>query len=174
MLKKFRDVCPKVHSSAFIAETAVVIGNVEIAENANIWYGVVARGDINRIVIGKNTNIQENTVIHVDRDTTGEGRGCTIIGSDVTVGHKALLHACRIGDGCLIGMNAVVLSGAEIGAGSIVAAGAVVLENKKIPPGSLVVGLPAVVKCSVPPERQEKILESARHYVELAREHKNS
>lgn len=175
MIKKYRGQGPTIHPSVFLAETAVVIGNVEIDENASLWYGVTVRGDINRVRIGRDTNIQEQTVIHVDRSRDdGSDYGATIIGERVTVGHRALLHACKIGNDCLIGMGAIILSGAEIGEGSIVGAGALVRENQKIPPRSLVVGLPATIKGGVSDERLAQIKESARHYMDLAWEYKKA
>ena len=172
MLKSHKNKTPKINSAAFVAETAVIIGDVEIGEKASIWYGVAIRGDINHIRIGAETNIQENTVIHVDLNDRGLGDCATIIGDRVTVGHGAILHGCKIEDDCLIGMGATVLSGARIGAGSVVAAGALVKEGQQIPPRSMVMGMPAEVKRQLPEEAVEKIRASARHYVELAEEYK--
>ena len=165
MLRKFKGKEPVVPKSCFVASDAVLVGDVELEENVNVWFGVTIRGDINFIRIGKDSNIQEQTVIHVDQpDSTGGG--ATIVGERVTVGHRALLHACKIGDDCLIGMGAIILSGAEI-----VGAGALVLENQVFPPGSLLVGLPAKVKGSVDAQRLASIKASAEHYVELAQEY---
>ncbi|NLI78461.1 MAG: gamma carbonic anhydrase family protein [Candidatus Riflebacteria bacterium] len=176
MIKKYKGAGPTIHPSAFLAENTVVIGQVEIGENVSLWYGVSVRGDINRVRIGRDTNIQEQTVIHVDSATEDADpeKGATIIGERVTVGHRALLHACRIGNDCLIGMGAIILSGAEIGDGCIVGAGALVREGQKVPPRSLVVGLPAVVKGSVSDERLAQIKDSARHYMDLAWEYKKA
>lgn len=174
MIKKYRGHGPNIHPSVFVAENAIIIGNVEIDENSSIWYGVTIRGDINRVRIGRDTNIQDQTVIHVDRAKEGTDYGATIIGDRVTIGHRALLHACKIGNDCLIGMGAIILSGAEIGEGSIVGAGALVRENQKIPPRSLVVGLPATIKGGVSDERLNQIKESARHYMDLAWEYKKA
>ena len=134
------DTSPAVHETAYIAPTAVLIGETVIGENASVFFNCVLRGDINRIEVGAGTNIQDLTMMHVD-----DGYPC-IVGRDVTVGHSALLHGCVVEDGCLIGMGSVVLTGAVIGAGSIVAAGAVVPERMVVPPMSLVAGVPAVVK----------------------------
>lgn len=172
MFKTYKDKTPKIDKSAFVAETAVIIGDVEIGRNASIWYGVAIRADINHVRIGQETNIQENTVIHVDLNERGLGDCATIIGHRVTVGHGAILHGCKIGDDCLIGMGAIVLSGANIGAGSVVAAGALVKEGQQIPPRSMVMGMPAEVKRQLPEEAIEKIRASARHYVDLARDYK--
>lgn len=174
MIRKYADFSPKVPDSCFIAKSTEIIGDVTFGENVNVWYGTVIRADINRIEIGDNTNIQDGSVVHVDLPNEKADSGAVLIGKNVTVGHKALLHACRIGDNCLIGMGAIILSGAEIGDNCIVAAGAVIRENEIIPSGSLVAGLPAKIKGSVSPEWQERILTSARRYVELGRRHKET
>lgn len=171
MLIPYRTFQPQIHPSVFVAEQTIIAGDVRIDENASIWYGVTIRGDLARIIIGRDTNIQEQTVIHVDHPTA-EWDGRTEIGAEVTIGHRALLHSCKIGDRCLIGMGAIILTGAEIGEGSIVGAGAVVREGTKIPPRSLVVGLPAILKGSISPDRYEYIRVAARRYVELAQEYK--
>ncbi len=171
MIRKIRGKTPKIHKTAFVAETAAVIGEVDVGKEASIWFGAVLRGDINGIRIGHGSNIQEQCVIHVDdRAEVGEA-GAAVIGDRVTVGHGAILHSCRIGDECLIGMGAIILSGAEVGAGSIIAAGALVREGQKIPPGSLVMGIPAAVKGPVKDEWADKIRKSALHYTQLAREY---
>ena len=172
MIRKFGSFVPQIPGSCFVADGVEVIGNIKLGENASIWYGSVVRADINRVEIGSYTNIQDGSVIHVDTADSNPDTGAVLIGDNVTVGHKALLHACKIGDNCLIGMGAIILSGAEIGAGSIVAAGSVVKENERVPAGSLVVGLPAKVKGQVADSWKEKILSSARHYAELAQQHK--
>ncbi len=174
MIRKFAGFCPEIPDSCFIAKNTEIIGDVKLGENVNIWYGTIIRADINRIEIGDNTNIQDGSVVHVDLPGEKADSGAVIIGKNVTVGHKALLHACRIGNNCLIGMGAIILSGAEIGTDCIVAAGAVVKENEIIPSGSLVAGLPAKIKGSVNPDWQEKILLSAQRYVELGRQHKET
>ncbi len=136
----YGDTWPDVHETAFIAPTAVLIGETEVQENASVFYNCVLRGDINRIVIGAGTNIQDLTMVHVDGDYP------CLVGREVTVGHCAVLHGCVIGDHCLIGMGAVVMTGAVVGAECIIAAGAVVPEHMQIPPRSLVAGVPARVK----------------------------
>ncbi len=172
MIRKFGHLAPQVPESCFIADGVELIGDIKLGENVNVWYGTVIRADINRIEVGADTNIQDGSVIHVDTAGSDPDTGAVLIGSRVTIGHKALLHACRIGDDCLIGMGAIVLSGAEIGEGCIVAAGSVVRENEKIPAGSLVAGLPAKIKGQVASEWREKICVSARRYVELGRQHR--
>ena len=171
MLRTYKNKTPKIDQSTFVAETAVIIGDVEVGPRSSIWYGVAIRADINHVRIGAETNIQENTVIHVDLNDRGLGDCATIIGDRVTVGHGAILHGCKIGDDCLIGMGAVVLSGASVGAGSVIAAGALVKEGQQIPPRSMVMGMPAEVKRQLPEEAVEKIRLSAQHYVDLAGEY---
>jgi len=172
MIRKFGRLSPQVPESCFIADGVELIGDIKLGENVNVWYGTVIRADINRVEIGNDTNIQDGSVIHVDTPGAEPEIGAVSIGCNVTVGHKALLHACRIGNNTLIGMGAIILSGAEIGEGCIIAAGSVVRENERIPAGSLVAGLPAKIKGQVAPEWREKILASARHYVELGCQHK--
>lgn len=172
IVKHYKGKSPVIDPTAFVAETAVIIGDVVIGSRANIWYGVVIRGDINYVRIGAETNIQENTVIHVDLNDRGLGDCATVIGDRVTVGHGAILHGCKVGDDCLIGMGATVLSGAKVGAGSVVAAGALVKEGQQIPERTMVMGMPAEVKRQLPEEALEKLRQSAAHYVELAEEYK--
>jgi carbonic anhydrase/acetyltransferase-like protein (isoleucine patch superfamily) len=160
---------PKIHESVFIAPTASVIGNVEIGELSSVWYGVVIRGDVNWIKIGKGTNIQDNSVIHAETASFP-----TYIGDFVTVGHKATIHGCIIKDFSLIGIGAIVMNGAEIGSFSIVGAGAVITENTKIPPGTLAIGVPAKVKRDLTEKEIESLKRSAQRYIELAKIHSES
>jgi carbonic anhydrase/acetyltransferase-like protein (isoleucine patch superfamily) len=132
---------PRVHPTAYIDSSAQVIGDVEIGEESSVWMGVVIRGDVNRIQIGRRSNVQDGTVVHVMRDTHA-----TIIGDNVTIGHAAVIHGCTVEGGCLIGMGTILLNGARIGAGSIVAAGTLVVEGMEVPPRSLVMGSPGKVK----------------------------
>ena len=141
MLRPFRGVLPRVHPTAFIDDSAQVIGDVEIGEESSVWMAVVIRGDVHRIRIGRRSNVQDGTVVHVMNRTHP-----TTVGDNVTVGHGALLHGCTIEDQCLIGMGAILLNGAHVGAGSIVAAGTLLPENMKVPPKSLVMGTPGKVK----------------------------
>ena len=154
---------PAIHPSAFIAKNATLIGDVHVEEEASIWFQCVLRADINRISIGPRSNIQDGCVVHLSDDHP------TIVGELVTVGHKAILHACSIADEVLIGMNAVILDGAEIGARSIVGAGALVTGGKKFPPGSLIIGSPAKVVRTLNVEEQSKIRFLAQKYVQLSR-----
>lgn len=152
----------RIHPSAFVAPGAVVVGAVTLAARSSVWFNTVVRGDTAPIEVGEGTNLQDNTVVHVD-----EGQPA-VIGARVTVGHRAIVHGCVIEDDCLIGMGSIVLSGARIGHGSLVAAGALVREGQVIPPGSLVVGAPARVASPVSQPHREAILRGAVHYAELA------
>jgi carbonic anhydrase/acetyltransferase-like protein (isoleucine patch superfamily) len=147
----------------WVAPDAQVVGHVMLAEDVGIWFGAAIRGDNEPIRIGARSNIQEGAVLHSDM-----GFPLTI-GADVTVGHRAILHGCTIGDGALIGMGATVMNGARIGAGSIIGAGALVTEGKEIPEGSLVMGAPAKVIRALDAETRQRLLGSAAHYVENAR-----
>ena len=157
---------PSVHPTAFIAPGAVVIGDVTLGEESSIWYNSVLRGDINEIKIGAHSNIQDGSVIHLADDFGA------YVGEYVTVGHKALLHACTIDDEVLVGMGAIVLDGAEIGARTIIGAGALVTKGKIIPPGSLVIGSPAKVVRQLDQTEQNSIRSWAEKYVEVAKKHR--
>jgi gamma-carbonic anhydrase len=159
---------PRVHPTAFVAPSADVIGDVEVGENASIWFGAVLRGDINRIVIGANSNVQDNAVVHLADEFPA------IIGSFVTIGHSAVVHACVIEDECLIGMGAIILDGAVIGARSIVGAGALVTPGTIIPPGSMVLGSPAKVTRTLDEERQLGLKYWAEKYVRVSRDYLGS
>ena len=150
---------------AWVATTAVVTDDVTLGRDCSLWYGVVIRGDCAPITIGELTNVQDNTVVHADTGVPNE------IGAEVTIGHGAVVHGRRVGDGCLIGIKAVILGGAEIGDGCIIAAGAVVKENARIPRRSLVAGVPAKVLRAVTDAEAAQLREHARHYLELARHH---
>jgi gamma-carbonic anhydrase len=152
---------PVIDPSAFVAPNATVLGDVTIGENASVWYNAVLRGDINRITVGRGTSIQDGSVLHLSAEY-----GCHI-GDYVTVGHMAMLHACTIGDECLIGMGAIILDGVEIGARSIVGAGALITQGKKIPPGSMVLGSPAKVVRELSVDEQGALREWAERYVRL-------
>ena len=151
---------PRVHPTAYIDESAQVIGDVEIGEESSIWPGVVVRGDVNRIRIGRRSNVQDGTVVHVMKDTHE-----TIVGDEVTIGHAAVIHGCRIDDRCLIGMGAILLNGAYVGTCSIVAAGTLLVEGMRVPPRSLVMGSPGKVKRSLSDEEVAEIQQYADRYV---------
>ncbi|MFT7617778.1 MAG: carbonic anhydrase/acetyltransferase-like protein (isoleucine patch superfamily) [Planctomycetota bacterium] len=150
---------------AFLADNCTVVGDVTLGKNVSVWYGTVIRGDVAAIRIGANTNVQDLTMIHPQHDQDVE------IGENVTIGHAAVVHCSKIGDGCLIGIKAILLPGSEIGANSIIAAGALVPLGVKIPPRSLVVGMPGRVVRQVTDEEIEGLRDSAERYVTYARRH---
>jgi len=154
-LYSYKGIEPTISEGVYIAPSADVIGRVTFAENVSLWHQCVARGDINTITIGKNTNIQDLSMLHV----TGANK--LVIGANVSVGHNAILHGCTIGNSCLIGMGAIILDGAEIGDHCVVAAGSVVPPGKKYPSGSMIMGNPAVVKR---PLKQEELELYGNHY----------
>lgn len=141
MIRNFEDKQPRIDPTAFIAETAVVIGDVEIGERSSIWYGTVVRGDVHYIRIGNRTNIQDQSIIHVSGGTDP-----TVLEDEITVGHRVTLHGCYVETGCLIGIGSILLDGVRVGRNSLVAAGSLVTPRTQIPPGSLVMGSPAKVK----------------------------
>ncbi len=159
---------PKLHKSVFVADGAIIIGDVVIEEESSIWFNTVIRGDVNYIRIGKRTNIQDNSVLHV---TTGTAP--LNIGSDITIGHKAILHGCTIEDKCLIGMGSVVMDGAHIHKNSIIGAGSVVLEGFELPEGTLAVGVPAKIKRTLTNEEKEVIFQSAINYAYYAKTYRS-
>jgi carbonic anhydrase/acetyltransferase-like protein (isoleucine patch superfamily) len=156
-------VAPRIHPSVFLASSCVVVGDVELGEGASIWFGAVVRGDVNFIRIGARTNVQDQAVLHV----TG-GAWPTVIGEDVTVGHRAVLHGCTVKDRCLIGIGAIVLDGALVGEDSMVGAGALVPPGMVIPPRTLVLGAPARVKRTLGEDDLAGLRASAAHYLEYA------
>ena len=160
MLRPFRSIRPKVHPTAFVDQSAQIIGDVQIGEESSVWMNVVIRGDVNTIRIGDRSNIQDATVIHVMRGTHP-----TTIGNEVTVGHAAVLHGCTVHDRVLIGMGAMLLNGAEIGEDSIVAAGTLVPEEKKFPPRSLLMGRPAILKRELSEGEIATIRDYAERYI---------
>ena len=141
MLRPYRGRMPRVHGSAFIDDSAQVIGDVEIGEESSVWMTVVIRGDVHRVRIGRRSNVQDGTIVHVMKDTHA-----TTVGDDVTIGHGAIIHGCTIENRCLIGMGAILLNGVHVGSESIVAAGALLVEGMQVPPRSLVMGSPAKVR----------------------------
>lgn len=164
-IEKFLGSAPTIHPSAFVAGNATVIGSVSLGEESSVWYQTVLRADIHHIVIGSRSNIQDGSVVHLADDFGVE------VGELVTVGHKAVLHACKIDNEVLIGMGAIVLDGAEIGARSIVGAGALVTGGKKFPPGSLILGSPAKAVKQLSLDEQAGIRVWADRYVTLSREY---
>ncbi len=160
LILPYKDKSPIIHPSVFLAENVVIIGDVVLGEDSSVWYGTVIRGDVNYIRIGKGTNIQDNSVVHVTHDTHP-----TIIGDYVTVGHRVVLHGCKIGNHVLIGMGAVVMDGVEIEDYVLVGAGALLTPNKKFPSGVLVAGFPAKVVRDLKEEEIKLIEESAKNYI---------
>jgi len=164
MIKSFQNITPKIHETAFIAENAVVIGDVEIGERASIWYNCVLRGDVNYIRIGARTNVQDGTIIHVSRGNDFP----TIIENNVTIGHSATIHGCYIETGSLIGIGAIILDGARIGKNSLIAAGSLVTPNTFIPERSFVLGSPAKIKRELSDEEVENIQKFWQNYITLS------
>lgn len=160
------DDVPRIAATAWVADSAQVIGRVELGEGASVWYGAVLRGDNEWITLGARSNVQEGTVMHTDM-----GFPLTL-GEDVTVGHQAMLHGCTIGNGALIGIQAVILNGAKIGRGCLVGAGAVVTEGKEFPDNCLIVGAPAKVLRQLSPEQSARVRAGALHYVDNAQRHR--
>jgi carbonic anhydrase/acetyltransferase-like protein (isoleucine patch superfamily) len=163
MIKIFQNKQPQLGEDAYVSENAMVIGDVTLGDEVNIWFGAVLRGDMHYIKIGNRTNIQDNSVVHV---TTGVSP--TNIGNGVTVGHGAIIHGCTIEDDCLIGMGAILMDDAIIGAGSLIGAGALIPPNMKIPKNSLVVGSPGKVVRQVKEFEREMILGRPQEYIDLA------
>jgi carbonic anhydrase/acetyltransferase-like protein (isoleucine patch superfamily) len=152
------DDTPEVHPTAYVADSADVIGKVHLAENSSVWFGVVIRGDTDHIRIGRGSNIQDNSVLHTDEGIE------LVIGENVTVGHGVMLHGCTIGDGALIGIGAIVLNRARIGRGCLVGAGSLVPEGKAFPDHSLIMGSPAKVVRALSPQQAERLAHGAGYY----------
>jgi len=166
MIRSFQGITPTIAESAFIEETAVVIGDVVIGAESSVWFNAVIRGDVNSIRIGKRTNIQDLSVIHVTHDTHP-----TTLGDDITVGHHVVLHGCTIHDRVLIGMGAILMDGVEVAEDCIVGAGALLTEGTKVPPKSLILGAPAKVKRPLTEGELSWLRESAHNYVGYARQY---
>lgn len=168
IIKPFRNVEPKIHPEAFVAENATIIGDVEIGAKSSIWYNVVLRGDVNFIRIGTKTNVQDGTVVHVTSNDYP-----TIIEDEVTIGHSATIHGCHIKRGSLIGIGAIILDGALIGENSLVAAGSLVTPNTEIPPRSFVLGSPARIKRQLSEDEVFNLRRFWENYVRLIEEYKS-
>jgi len=162
-MNQFFAKTPSIHPTAFVAPTAAIMGHVTLEEESSVWYNTVLRGDINRIHVGPRSNIQDGSVVHLADDYP------VIIGELVTIGHKAMIHACTIDNEVLVGMGAIILDGVEIGARSIIGAGALVTGGTKIPPGSLVLGSPGKVVKTLDLDAQAKVRTWAEKYVEVSR-----
>ena len=165
MIAVHRGNKPCLGEAVFIAENAMVVGRVSLADEVSVWYGCVLRGDVGEIEVGARTNIQDLTVVHMQSESADRVR----IGNDVSIGHRCILHGCTIGDAALIGMGAIILDGAEIGEGAIVGAGAVVPPGKKIHPGAFALGAPARVLRAVTDDEREGMAKTVVGYVMLAR-----
>ena len=160
---QLEDQTPRVAATAWVADSAQVIGNVELAEGASVWFGVIVRGDNETVRIGRNTNVQDASVIHSDPGSP------ILLGDKVSIGHQVMLHGCTVGDGSLIGIQSVVLYGATIGRHCLVGAGSLVTEGKSFPDGSMILGRPAKVVRPLTPQEIEGLARAADHYVENAR-----
>ena len=161
-LDKFLRKNPTIGEHVYISSSAIVVGDVTLGNHSSVWYNAVLRGDINRIVVGHHSNIQDNAVLHLADDYA------CILGNFVTVGHSAIVHACTVGDECLIGMGATILDGAEIGAQSLVGANALVKQGMKVPPGSLVLGSPAKIVKELTSDERQQLKFWATKYVDNA------
>jgi len=172
MLRRFESHAPRLAAGAWVDEMALVIGDVTLGEGASVWPLSVLRGDVNHIRVGARTNVQDGTVIHVSHAREGVSPGLpTLIGADVTIGHRAIIHACTIGNACLIGMGAIVMDGAVLGDESMLAAGSVVPPGKRLEGGWLYVGSPAQPRRRLLDAERENLYYSAAHYVSLVLRH---
>ena len=158
---------PQLAEGAWVADSAQVIGNVVLEENASVWFGAVLRGDTETLTVGRNSNVQDGTVVHADHGFP------VVIGENVTVGHQVMLHGCTIGDGSLVGIQAVILNGAKIGRNCLVGAGALVTEGKEFPDNSMILGSPAKAVRTLSPEQAERLRHGALHYVDNAKRFRN-
>ena len=161
MIRSFRGVRPTIASTAYVDESAQVIGDVVIGEESSVWMNAVVRGDVNTIRVGRRTNIQDGTIVHVMREPSHP----TVVGDEVTVGHGVILHGCTVADRCLIGMGAILLNGSSVGPDCIVAAGSLLTEGMAVPARSLVMGSPGKVRRSLTDQEVAFIRESAANYV---------
>lgn len=168
LIISFKEISPKIDPTAFVAHDANIIGDVEIGEDASVWFGSILRGDVNYIRIGARTNIQDQTIIHVS------SKGLpTIVEEEVTVGHRVTLHACHVERGCLIGIGAILMDGVRVGASSLVGAGSLLTPGTKIPPRSLVIGSPGRVKRELTEVELASLQNSWQNYVKLKDQYKN-
>lgn len=166
MIMDFEGVTPRINKNTYISESVDIIGKVNVEENVNIWFGTRLRGDMNNIIIGENTNIQENSVVHVDINSP------CIIGKNVTIGHGTIIHGCSISDNVLVGMGSIILNNAKIGKNTIIGAGSLVTQGKEFPEGVLILGNPAKVIRELTEAEIESIQRSADNYVRLSKKYK--
>ena len=163
LLLPYKGMSPRLDPTVFTVETAQIIGDVVIGEDSSVWFNAIVRGDVNYITIGRRTNVQDNSVLHVTHDTHP-----LVIGDDVTIGHSVTLHGCTIKGRSLIGMGAVILDGAVVEEDTVIGAGALVTENMVVPAGSLVVGVPAKVKRPLTDEEKAELIQSALNYIDYS------
>jgi carbonic anhydrase/acetyltransferase-like protein (isoleucine patch superfamily) len=163
MIKSFQNFSPKIHESAYVADDAIVVGDVEIGAESSVWFGSILRGDVNYIRIGERVNVQDGTIIHVSSKTHP-----TVLEDEITLGHRVTLHGCHIETGCLIGIGSIVLDGARVGRNSLVAAGSLLTPNTQIPPRVLVMGSPARVKRELSDDEVKDLERFWRNYVSLS------
>ena len=168
MIRPFRGKHPQIHPTAFVEESAQVIGDVVVGAQSSVWFGAVVRGDVYHIRIGERTNIQDGTVVHVTN-----GTHATVLEDEVTVGHNVTLHGCHIERGCLIGMGSIIMDDVRVGADSLVAAGALVSPGTQIPPRSLVMGVPAKVKRPLTDEEAAGLAQYWKNYIEYTKQYKS-
>jgi carbonic anhydrase/acetyltransferase-like protein (isoleucine patch superfamily) len=168
MIESFQNLSPKIHETAFVADDAIIIGDVEIGAESNVWFGSILRGDVNYIRIGERTNVQDGSIIHVSSKTHP-----TVLEDEITLGHRVTLHGCYVETGCLIGIGAIILDGARVGRNSLVAAGSLITPNTQSPPRVLVMGSPARVKRTLSDEEVTDLERFWRNYVSLSRIYKN-
>ena len=166
MIMDFEGVTPRINKNTYISESVDIIGKVNVEENVNIWFGTRLRGDMNNIIIGENTNIQENSVVHVDINSP------CIIGKNVTIGHGTIIHGCSISDNVLVGMGSIILNNAKIGKNTIIGAGSLVTQGKDFPEGVLILGNPAKVIRQLTEAEVKSIQRSADNYVSLSKKYK--
>lgn len=166
MIMDFEGVTPRINKNTYISESVDIIGKVNVEENVNIWFGTRLRGDMNNIIIGENTNIQENSVVHVDINSP------CIIGKNVTIGHGTIIHGCSISDNVLVGMGSIILNNAKIGKNTIIGAGSLVTQGKSFPEGVLILGNPAKVVRELTDDEIKNIKKSADNYVNLSKRYK--
>lgn len=166
MVKEFDGKYPIIDETAYISESVDIIGDIIIEKNVNIWFGARLRADMNKMVIGENSNVQENSVVHIDREFE------TIIGKNVTIGHGAIIHGCSIADNVLVGMGAIILNGAKVGKNTIIGAGALITQGKEFEDGVLLLGNPAKVIRKLTDDEVKSIQKSADNYVALSNKYK--
>lgn len=166
IIRPYKGKSPNIKDAAFIADNAVIVGDVTLKKGSSVWYGAVLRADDEKIIVGENSNIQDNCTVHCSQGFPA------VIGDNVTVGHNALIHGCKIGDNCLIGMHSTVMNGAVLGKNCLVGAGALVTENKVFDDNTLLMGVPAKAKAPLDEKAAGAIAQNARHYAEKAAEYK--